>query len=77
MLGDEDGVATVRSLPAVITRLGRGEPPGDQVPGVQPHRGRAAQFGGDPVAAAQMELRAERMPRDGVQLVVDRISHVA
>jgi hypothetical protein len=70
MLGDEHGVTAVRSLLAVVARLGRGEPPGDQVPGVQPHRGRPAQLGGDPVAATQMEPRAERLLRDGVQLVV-------
>jgi hypothetical protein len=28
------------------------------------------QFGGDPVAATQMELRAERLTRDRVQLAV-------
>lgn len=66
VLGDEDRVPTVRSLPAVLVRLGRGQPLGDEVVGGPPYRGRPVQFSRGPVAAAQVELRTERLPRYGV-----------
>jgi hypothetical protein len=66
VLGDEDRVAAVGGLLAIFIWLGRGQPLGDELVRVTPDRGRAVQFGGGPVAAAQVELRAERVPCDGV-----------
>jgi hypothetical protein len=64
-------VAAAGSLLAIFVGLGRGEPLGDEVVGVPPDRGWAVQLGGGPVAAAQVELRAERMPRDRVESLVE------
>jgi len=67
VLGDEDRMATVGGLPAVLVRLGGSKALGNQLAGVPADRGRAVQFGGGPVAAAQAELRTEGLPREGVQ----------
>ena len=66
VLGDEDRVATVRGLLAVLVRLGGGQALSDELAGVPPDGGRAVQLGGGAVAATQVELRAERVPCDDV-----------
>lgn len=75
MLGHENGVAAVRSLLAVVVRLGRRQPLGDEIVGVPPQGGRVTQLGLDSLGAAQMELRAKRAPREGVQSLVERVRH--
>jgi hypothetical protein len=59
-------MAAVGGLLAVLVWLGGSKTPGNQLAGVPADRGRAVQFGGGPVAAAQVELRAEGLPREGV-----------
>ena len=66
MLGDEDRVPAVGGLLAVLVWLGGSKALGNELAGMSADRGRAVQFGGSPVAAAQVELRAEGLPREGV-----------
>lgn len=71
MLRHEDWVATVGRLLAVVVRLRRCEPLRDQVVSVGADRARAAEDRGCAIAAAQLELRPERLLPDGGDAVVD------
>jgi hypothetical protein len=73
VLGDEDGVAAVGRLLAVLVRLGRCDALADDLPRVLPEPGRAVELGQAPVAAAQVELPAERLPGEALQPGVDRV----
>jgi hypothetical protein len=48
---------------------------GDEVVRVSPDRPRAVQLGGSPVAVAQAEPSAKRVPRDGVESLVERVRY--
>src|SRR4051794_6211496 len=72
VLRDEDGVAAVGRLLAVLVRVRGREALRDDVGRVEAQRRRAAQLGEAAVAPAQVELRAERVPRDRVDALVDR-----
>ena len=72
VLGDEHGVAAVRRLPAVLVGRRRGEPLGDQLLGVSAYGLHAAQLDRRGVAAAEVELRAERLPGQPLESRVDR-----
>src|SRR5690606_40791059 len=73
VLGDEDRVAAVGGLAAVVAGFGGGEPALDQFAGVLADGGHAAQVDDRAVAAAEPELRAEVMlpyaVQPGIQLV--------
>ena len=74
MLGDEDGMAAVRRLLAVLGRRGGREPLRDQLVRMPAQALRAVQLREAPVSAAEVEPRAEVMPTDPVDAAVDRVA---
>src|SRR3954452_4241212 len=74
VLGDEDGMASVRRLLAVLVRRRRRELLGDQVVRVLADRLHAAQLDGRPVAGVEVEIRAKALLLDALEAVVDLVS---
>jgi len=74
VLGDEDRMAAVRRLLAVLGRLGGGEPLRDQLVRMPAQALRPVQLREPPVSAAEAELRAEVVPADPVDAAVDRVA---
>jgi hypothetical protein len=68
VLCDEHRMTAIRSLPAVVTRLGRCEALADDVGSVLTHRGGSAHHRQRPIAiaCAQMKLRAKALLADDV-----------
>jgi hypothetical protein len=71
VLSDEDGMAAVRRLAAVLVRLRRSDAPGEEILRLRSHRAHAAQLDERAVATAQMERRAERMAAYAIDAFVD------
>jgi hypothetical protein len=71
VLGYEDRVVAVRGLLAVVARLGRRQPLGNDLRGVGPHRLRTAQLSRGPLAPAQVEPPPERSRARAVDPVID------
>lgn len=73
VLGDEDRMAAVRRLSAVLARSRRSQPVRDQLGGVLPHCPETAGFGCGSLAATKLELGPKRLSTDLLEPSVDLI----